>query len=165
MRRVSSLAVLTLTLASCAQERDPSQLGQSEIPLPDQPIGGTSTTERRKIEQAIEPYVKIARSTYPDAKARYQSGLPDGSMFFVTVQIHDDAGGMEQAFVQVTSIDSGQVAGIIASEMTAIRGFRLGQSHTFSETEILDWTISNPDGTQEGNIVGRFLAEWQASRN
>ena len=25
------------------------------------------------------------------------------------------------------------------------------------ESDVLDWTISKPDGTEEGNFVGKFL--------
>ncbi len=161
MRRVWAPAALAFALLSCNQEPDKTQIGRAEPPFPDQPIGGRSLTKLRKIERAIEPYVKHARSTYPEARARWQSGLPEGSALYVTVQINDDAGRLEQAFVQVTSIEGGQVAGTIASEMTTVKGFRFGQSHSSPETEIMDWTITNPDGTQEGNVVGRFLAEWQ----
>jgi hypothetical protein len=70
---------------------------------------------------------------------------------------------MEAVFVEVTKIDGGQVAGTIASDLTTVREYHLGQAHSFLETEVVDWTIANADGTQEGNIVGRFLAEWQKS--
>lgn len=28
---------------------------------------------------------------------------------------------------------------------------------TFPETDMLDWPITRPDGTEEGNFVGKFL--------
>jgi uncharacterized protein YegJ (DUF2314 family) len=133
------------------------------IPLPDQPVGGTGAAGLQEVENAIAPYVQKARSTYPDAKRRFLTGLPEGAAFFTTVRLHDDAGGMEMVFVKVTKIDGGQVAGVIASDIDTVRGYRLGQAYTFPETDVVDWTISNPDGTQEGNVVGRFLAEWQKS--
>jgi hypothetical protein len=102
---------------------------------------------------------------YPEAKRRFLAGLPSGAAFFTTVRLRDEAGGMEQVFVRVMKIEDGQIAGSIASNLTAVTGFRKGQAYSFPETEVLDWTIANPDGTQEGNLVGRFLAEWQkASR-
>ena len=154
-------AVLALLLTSCSEEVDRSQLGQAQTPLPDQPVSGRGSAGQLEIEKAIEPYVKIARSTYPEAKARFQTGLPEGSAFLVTTRIRDDSGGLEQAYVLVKEIEGGRVVGIIASELTTVSGFRIGQPYELSESEVLDWTIANPDGTQEGNVVGRFLAEWQ----
>ena len=133
------------------------------IPLPDQPVGGTGAAHRQEVEDAIAPYVQKARSTYPDAKRRFLSGLPEGAQFFTTIWLRDDAGRMEAVFVEVTKIDGGQVAGTITSDVTTVREYHWGQAHSFPETEVVDWTIANADGTQEGNIVGRFLAEWQKS--
>jgi hypothetical protein len=133
------------------------------MPLPDQPVGGSGAAGLQEVENAIAPYVQKALSTYPDARRRFLTGLPEGAAFFTTVRLHDDDGGTEQVFVKVTEIDGGQVAGVIASDVTTVRGYRLDQPYTFPETEVVDWTISNPDGTQEGNIVGRFLAEWRES--
>jgi hypothetical protein len=39
-----------------------------------------------------------------------------------------------------------------------------GDPHTFSESEVIDWLISRADGTEEGNVVGKFLDEWQKKK-
>lgn len=167
MIRLWNPVALALMLASCAQEPDEAGKTTVEqkavIPLPDKPVGGRGDPGREMVERAIKPYVHEARSTYPDAKWRFLTGLPNGAAFFTTVQLHDGAGGMEQVFVRVKKIEDGQITGIIASDVTAVKGFQMGQAYTFPETDVFDWTISHPDGTQEGNIVGRFLAEWQKS--
>ena len=31
----------------------------------------------------------------------------------------------------------------------------------FPESELVDWVITHPDGIEEGNVVGKFLDEWQ----
>jgi hypothetical protein len=133
------------------------------IPVPDQSVRGTGVASLQEVDNAIAPYVEKARSTYPDAKRRFLSGLPDGAAFFATIRLHDDAGRIEVAFVKVKSIEDGQVTGTITSEISTVKGYHLGQTHCFLETEVVDWTIANADGTQEGNIVGRFLTVWQQS--
>jgi hypothetical protein len=133
------------------------------IPVPDQPVYAVGAAGLQEVQNAVAPYVQKARATYPDAKRRFLSELPDGAAFFTTVQLHDNAGGMEVVFVQVMKIEGGRIAGIIASDITSVTGFHKDQAYTFPETEVLDWTIANPDGTQEGNFVGRFLIEWQKS--
>ena len=133
------------------------------IPLSDRPVGGRGLSGRQEVERAIEPYVQKARLTYPDAKRRFLAGLPDGAAFFTTVRLRDDVGGIEVVFVQVMTIALDRISGIIESDITAVTGFSKGQPYTFSEDEVLDWTIANSDGTQEGNIVGRFLMGWRKS--
>ncbi len=34
---------------------------------------------------------------------------------------------------------------------------RRQQEYSFNEDELLDWLISKPDGSEEGNVVGKFL--------
>jgi hypothetical protein len=135
----------------------------SVIPLPDRPVGGSGAGGLQEVEHAIAPHVQKAQATYPDAKRRFLAGLPPGAEFFTTVRLHDDAGRMEAVFVNVKKIADGLVAGIIASEISTVSGYRMGHAISFPETEIVDWTIANADGTQEGNVVGRFLTEWQKS--
>ncbi|MBK7538639.1 MAG: hypothetical protein IPI49_25370 [Myxococcales bacterium] len=37
---------------------------------------------------------------------------------------------------------------------------QVGDPVQFSEQEVEDWTISRPDGSEEGNVVGKFLDTW-----
>jgi hypothetical protein len=66
--------------------------------------------------------------------------------------------------VLVTSIRSGRISGRIANEILAVSGYREGDAHTFPEGEVIDWLITRPDGTEEGNVVGKFLDEWQKTQ-
>ena len=42
-------------------------------------------------------------------------------------------------------------------------GYRGGDAYSFPETDLIDWTISKPDGTEEGNFVGNFLDSYQVT--
>ena len=108
-------------------------------------------------EKAIAPHVAKARETYPAAKQRYLAGLPRGETFFVTTRLRDKDGRMEQVFVRVSKIDGTQISGDIASQLHLVVGFRPGQPYSFAESELLDWLITKPDGSEEGNVVGKFL--------
>jgi uncharacterized protein DUF2314 len=154
------LAIIFLAVTSCAHERLKSEVSAPVNPPPDEPVSVRSDPQLQKLLSAIEPYVQKARSTYPEAKARYLAGLPSGSTFFATVQLHDAEGKMEQVFVQVDKIEAGQISGLIWNDITRVKGFAKGQRYTFPEAEIVDWTIYNPDGTEEGNVVGNFLDTW-----
>jgi hypothetical protein len=38
-----------------------------------------------------------------------------------------------------------------------VKGYRLRNRHAVPERDLLDWLITRPDGTEEGNVVGKFL--------
>jgi hypothetical protein len=122
----------------------------------DQPVG-LQENQFAAFEQAIAPHVAKARATYAEARERYLSGLPNGHTFFVTTRLHDKQGRWEQAFIRVSSIADGKIHGRIASELTVVTDLRFGQMYSMPESELLDWLIAKPDGTEEGNVVGKFL--------
>jgi hypothetical protein len=120
----------------------------------DRPVMARSLEE---FENAIAPYVAQAKATYPQAKQKFLSGLPEGEFFFLTTQLVDKKFNFEQVFVAVESIHNGQVTGKIASEIMCVKGYRLGNEIIFPEIQVVDWLITKPDGSEEGNIVGKFL--------
>src|SRR5690606_18077567 len=58
-------------------------------------------------EAAIAPYIAQAKSTYPQARAKFLGGLPKGQHFFVTTRLYDNTGAFEQVFIAVISIQDG----------------------------------------------------------
>ncbi|MDQ3745374.1 MAG: DUF2314 domain-containing protein [Acidobacteriota bacterium] len=119
----------------------------------------------QKFEEAIKPYVEKARKSYPDAKKRFLAGLPPKHSFFVTTRLHDEQGRFEQVFVAVTEIRDGRIKGLIASDIELVHSYKRGDSYSFPESELLDWTITKPDGTEEGNFVGKFLDTYNPDQN
>lgn len=105
--------------------------------------------------------VRRTDTTYPVAKKRYLDGLPVGHTFYVVTNLDDGSGTKEQVFVVVSKITGGRVSGRIASDILWVKGFKNGDAYACSESAVIDWLISRPDGTEEGNIVGKFLDEWQ----
>ena len=122
----------------------------------DQPKQATDAN-LRKMEEAMKPYIEQAKKTYPEAKQRYLAGLPAKHVFFVTTRLHDAAGRFEQVFVEVKQLKDGKIRGLIASEVNLLKNYKHGDEYSFPESEVMDWTIAKPDGTEEGNFVGKFL--------
>lgn len=120
-------------------------------------------SEAEKIEEAIKPYIEKARNTYLQAKARFLNGLPPKHTFFITARLYDASGRFEQVFVAVKEIKDGRISGVIASEIHLVSGYREGDAYSFPESELIDWTISKPDGSEEGNLVGNFLDSFQVT--
>lgn len=110
-----------------------------------------------RFERAIAPYVAHARATYPQAKKRFLAGLPVGQSFFLTARLSDRKGNVEQVFVAVKTIRDGVATGRRWNDVMHVEGFRRGDTFTFHEHEMIDWLITKPDGSEEGNAVGKFL--------
>jgi len=110
------------------------------------------------MERAIAPYIEQARKSYPGAKKRYLAGLPSGHRFSVLTKLHSP-GREEAVFVTVTGIKGDQITGHIDSDVRGVVGYKAGDSYTLSERDIVDWVIVQPDGSEEGNLVGKFVEE------
>lgn len=123
----------------------------------DQPVSVTSDEQKRRLDAAVAPYIAQARATYPQARQRYLAGLPQQESFFVTVELRDAAGHSEMAFLAVDSLTRDSIFGRIWNQITVVRGYRLRDRHAVAESELLDWLITKPDGSEEGNVVGKFL--------
>jgi uncharacterized protein YegJ (DUF2314 family) len=140
---------------------EPKNKSAALSPLsPDAPVDQPKRTTAEQFhtaEEAMKPYVEQARKTYPEARQRYLAGLPAKQVFFVTTRLYDGTGRFEQFFVEVKEIKDGKIRGLIASEMQFIKTHKLGDEYSFPESDLIDWTISKPDGTEEGNVVGKFL--------
>jgi uncharacterized protein YegJ (DUF2314 family) len=108
-------------------------------------------------KKAIAPYVAEARATFPAAKKRFLAGLPTGNVFSVRVPLIESDGKREDAFIKVETIMDGKITGTIESELSLVTTFKQGERITFPESDIDNWVIVRPDGTEEGNVVGKFL--------
>lgn len=152
------VCIILLLIASTTgfSQQSSQEINVSPNAPKDKPVA-TKDSETQKFEEAIKPFVELARKTYPEAKARFVKGLPSGHSFFITTRLYDSARRFEQVFVAVREIKDGKIKGLIWSDIQLVSGYKQGDTYTFPESELIDWTISNPDGTEEGNFVGKFL--------
>jgi hypothetical protein len=155
LRHLVMVSVLLFGYPATAHSQEPGKL----TPLsPNAPADRPGKAEdEKKFDELIKPHVEKARQTYPDAREQFLRGLPARHVFFVTARLHDATGHWEQVFIEVKEIKDGIIKGLIANDIQTVSGFKLGDGHTLKDSEILDWTISKPDGTEEGNFVGKFL--------
>jgi len=158
MKNIIALVALQLLLSLIASAQ-PLAPNAPE----DKPVAVTKGTVS-KFEQAIAPYIAQGQKTYPDARKRYLAGLPPKHIFFVTVRLTDDSGKFEIVFVRLLKIDveKAEFSGRIESPIEIVGGYYRGKELTLPEDRVIDWTISLPDGTEEGNAVGKFLDGYQA---
>ena len=164
MTWTSSLFARCAALAACFASLSPA-LAASQQSAPqlspnapkDRPVAATQLCIWKAIEIAQQPYVMQARASWPQAKQLYLGGLPPRHTFFVTALIVDSTARREQVFIAVDTIQGGNISGRIWSRIFVVSGYRLGDRYTFPEAELRDWMIANPDGSETGNFVGKFL--------
>ena len=155
MRIITSFLLFNALTAS-AQTRD-----YPKTP-PDKPVHAEGD-QASDVDRATAPYVAKARKTYPAAKKRFLAGLPPRYLFSLTTKLWDRSHTKsEVVFVVADKIDAAKVTGHLASHTTLPVGYNFGDPITFPESQIMDWTIVHPDGTEEGNIVGKFLDTYHA---
>lgn len=122
-------------------------------PPPDRPVKDS----KEHMEAILAPYVEQARKTLPAVKERYLKGLPLGQSLSVTTRLLDsDSKQMEQVFVTVVSWNKDYIEGTLNSEVK-LNNYKFGEPLLVLEKDVLDWTILRPDGSEEGNILGKFL--------
>lgn len=127
--------------------------------LPNSPPPDRVAKFTKELEEAMKPLIEKARATLPEAKKRFQTGLPAGHTMSVTTGLVDKNGHREQVFVWVESWDGDTVSGVLANDVS-LEGFKRGQALKVNEKDMLDWTIVNPKGEEEGNLVGKFIDQW-----
>ena len=106
----------------------------------------------------MKPYVQRAQETFPGARARFLAGLRKGESLLVTARLYDERGKSELAFISVTGIQGGIVEGRVWSNLNVVTIYRFRDRYAFPETQLVDWLIAHPDGTEEGNVFGKFVA-------
>jgi hypothetical protein len=155
--RIITPVLLATVMSVSAQTRD-----YPKTP-PDKPKHVEGAQQASHIDRAVAPYVAKARATYPAAKKRFLAGLPPKYLFSLTTKLWDRSHTkFEVVFVVVAKISGGKVTGHLASHTKQLVGYDFGDQITFPESQVMDWTIVHPDGTEEGNVVGKFLDSYHA---
>lgn len=151
--------LLALAIATAAHGQSAGSISNAPE---DRPRADDSNEASTAFERAAAPYIAQARETYPDVKRRFLSGQLSTSRLYVTVTLSEN-GRYEHSFIRVLYIDekSGDISGKIANEIQLLHNYRNDQRIIVHEADIRDWTIVNPDGSQEGNVVGKFTDRYQ----
>jgi uncharacterized protein YegJ (DUF2314 family) len=121
------------------------------------------------MDRAIAPYVAKARATYPAAKKRFLAGLPPNHAFSVWIRLYQNdkksrESRQEDVFVAVEAIKNGRIYGRINNRINLLTNHHLGERVQFPESQVKNWLILRPDGSEDGNYVGKFLDHWKQPR-
>lgn len=132
--------------------------GKSAAPVGsiDHPWRATEA-DQAAIDRALAPVLLQARQTYRGARSRFLAGLPPGYKFFVVTRLKDASGRFEQVFVRVDHYQGKKVIGRIANALKLLTNHRQGDTVTVAGEDVLDWVIVDPQGHEEGNVVGKFM--------
>ena len=111
----------------------------------------------KALDAAMKAHVEQAQKAFPQAKARFLAGLRKGESLLVTARLYDECGRSELVFISVARIEADIIEGRIGSRPHVATHYRLRDRYAFPESQLVDWLITYPDGTDEGNFVGRFM--------
>lgn len=125
-----------------------------------EPTAPTIALLVQQLAHAPEPLppmpLKEARRTLPQARQRYQHGLPAGTRFFLTARVLNEAATPEPVVVLIDAWQAGRVTGRIMRFDSEGRATP-GPATDFDEAAVLDWILLRPGGAEEGNYLGKFL--------
>src|SRR5438132_9708864 len=154
--RIITPLLLVAVMSVSAQTRD-----YPKTPA-DKPKHVEGAQQASDVDRAIAPYVAKARKTYPAAKKRFLAGLPPKYLFSLTTKLWDRSHTkFEVVFVVAEKISNGKVTGHLATHTKQPVGYNFGDQISFPESQVMDWTIVHADGTEEGNVVGKFMDTYQ----
>jgi hypothetical protein len=129
-------------------------------PPKDRPVRASAERAAR-LRAAIAPLIDSARATWPAVRERLRDRKSLGGILFVSTELTDEFGNTEMVFLRVESVQDSLIFGRIANEIRTVRGYREGMTHFVPQSNLMDWTISRPDGTEEGNRIGKMIDNWK----
>jgi hypothetical protein len=157
---------LVVSLSACEQQApvpysQPVENRSADLPqlasnAPADQLFSADPSSDREYQRLIQK----ARSELPGVRERFQRGLPSNHHLFITTVVRH-ANSAEQLFVSVRDWSNADVVdGLIASQAHT-PGYRAGDPIKVAMGDIIDWTISRPDGSEEGNALGKYLESGQ----
>jgi uncharacterized protein YegJ (DUF2314 family) len=157
---LTSAFILAASICSSAQQYlvDKPVVTAVQADLPE--VAQTLQVKKQLDAVIAAPIIK-ARRTLAQTKKRYLAGLESDAKLFLTARIFDKNGVFEQVFVEVQEWSDTAITAVISNDLDTVRDYQKGQTITFSERKVLDWIIIKPDGSEEGNFVGKYLATLQ----
>jgi len=159
VRRAVAAAILAVVMVQSARAQRPVEVAPNAPK--DRPVSAALQCQFEALRRAIAPLSAAGRASFPAARERFERGLPPHNTFFVSTWLRDSGGREELVFVAVDSVtgtrDDARIAGRIWSQIELVQGYSDRQPYTFPVANLVDWMIARPDGTEEGNEVGKFM--------
>src|SRR5207253_2417787 len=92
----------------------------------DRPLETAQRCVWNAMERAMQPYIALARASWPKARQRYLAGLPPRHSFFVTALLVDESDRREQVFIAVERIHDGRITGKIWNDVDIVPYMPIG---------------------------------------
>jgi hypothetical protein len=153
MLREHFLACFCVALAFCAAAARAAEPHIAE----NAPVDCDGSFKANRLDEIVKELAPKALEGWPSAKARFLAGLPERHSLFVTILLTGDRGQLEYLFVAVDRIENNDIHGRVWNEVRQIKYLYHGAPIALPEDSISDWLITKPDGTEEGNLIGKYM--------
>jgi hypothetical protein len=107
-------------------------------------------------DSALADPVREALRTLPQAKKKFLAGLPNGDQFLVSVRVIAGDTSFRQVSARVLGWHGSMVQALLLPGAADSAGPGEPVPVSFPETAVVDWTLLQASGREEGNYVGRY---------
>ncbi len=107
-------------------------------------------------ETAFAAPIREAQRTLPQAKKRFQAGLPQGDQLLVMVRVMASDTSFRPASARVLGWRGNMVQALLLPEEANTASPAEPLPVSFPEAAVVDWTLLRAGGREEGNYVGRY---------
>ena len=114
-----------------------------------------------KDDDALDKAAAEAREQLQARRSQLEQAMAEGVYFTVKAPFETDDGGIEWMWVEVKSWEGSKLTGVLENEPLKIEALRPGAVVTVEQEELFDYMALHPDGTREGWISTRVLAEME----
>lgn len=94
-------------------------------------------------------------------KPRYAKSPPVNERLLVKTPFDTASGNHEYMWVEVVRWDGKRIDGILQNDPDNVPGLKAGARVVVDETDVFDYVLFKPDGSQEGNETGAILMKRQ----
>jgi hypothetical protein len=157
--RILSGLLATFLVASLATSADDPHVAENA------PKDCNATMTSQTLSDVVGKLSPDALKTWPDAKERFLVGLPARHSLFVTLLISEPDGRSEYVFIAVDEIVKNTIRGRVWNDAKVVKSLQFRAPIEIPEDAISDWLITKPDGSEDGNIVGKYIDTLEQCRN
>jgi len=118
---------------------------------------------KKNDQDVFKPYEELAKQTFPNIKRNFVKGIyqKEQRLLHVQITLKDNHERIEIPFVKVIYCQGDYFKGVIANDLYKVDGYAKGDTLSFMQNDIKNWVITDIEGNEEGNYLGKAIDAFQ----